>query len=136
METVFSRINRLDFFDRVVAGLEDDNDIRSLCNLMLSKLVVMDPDETMRRLDAIATVYRVVLSTKLKEGAVKQDVEKQVETTKGILRVTLLLHDKISTADAQGRAGGNAVWRQYWDWVTKEFAPQIKTLKEESKEMH
>jgi cullin-associated NEDD8-dissociated protein 1 len=135
METVFSRINRLDFFDRVVAGLEDDNDIRSLCNLMLSKLVIMDPDETMRRLDAIANVYRVVLSTKLKEGAVKQDVEKQVETNKGILRVTLLLNERISAADAQGRAGGNTVWRQYWDWVTKEFSPQLKTLKEESKEL-
>jgi cullin-associated NEDD8-dissociated protein 1 len=134
METVFSRTNRIDFFDRVVAGLQDDNDIRSLCNLMLSKLAVMDPDETLRRLDSIATAYRAVLSTKLKEGSVKQDVEKQAETTKGVIRVSLLLNEKIVAGDAHGRAGGNTAWRMYWELVNTEFALQVKALREESRE--
>ena len=75
--------------------LKDDNDIRQLCNLMVTKLIVIDPDETARRLDAIAEAYRGVLSTKLKENSVKQDVEKQEEANKSILRVTLLLGEKM-----------------------------------------
>lgn len=142
METAFSRINNIDFYDRVVAGLKDDNDIRSLCNLMVSKLMVIDPDETARRLDTIAEAYRAILSTKLKDGAVKQDVEKQEEANKSVLRVTLLLGDRLKTSKAgSGNAAANAsaggtsqVWNAYWEWVNKEFQAPLKKLREESRE--
>ncbi|GKT58462.1 cullin binding protein [Colletotrichum tofieldiae] len=142
METAFSRINNIDFYDRVVAGLKDDNDIRSLCNLMVSKLIVLDPDETSRRLDSIAEAYRAILSTKLKDGAVKQDVEKQEEANKSVLRVTLLLGDRLKGAKgSSGKAAANAnaggasqAWNAYWEWVNKEFQAQLRNLREESKE--
>ncbi|KAJ0292862.1 hypothetical protein CBS470a_002434 [Colletotrichum nupharicola] len=143
METAFSRINNIDFYDRVVAGLKDDNDIRSLCNLMVSKLIVLDPDETARRLDTIAEAYRAILSTKLKDGAVKQDVEKQEEANKSVLRVTLLLGDrhknnKAGSGNAVANAnagGGSQVWNAYWEWVNKEFQASLRSLREESKEV-
>lgn len=136
METAFSRINNIDFYDRVVAGLKDDNDIRQLCNLMVTKLTVLDPDETARRLDAIAEAYRAVLSVKLKDNAVKQDVEKQEEANKSVLRVTLLLGEsmkaKVGNASAvTSNAGPSAVWASYWEWVNKECAAQIKRLMDE-----
>lgn len=144
METVFSRINNIDFYDRVVAGLRDENDIRALCNLMVAKLAVLDPDETGRRLDSIAEAYRGILSTKLKEGAVKQDVEKHTESNKSILRVTLLLQDKlrgtgVGRGDAKAAASGGSgsqVWNGYWDWVVKDFGPQLKVLRDENRELH
>lgn len=161
METVFSRINNIDFYDRVVAGLRDENDIRALCNLMVAKLAVMDPDETVRRLDSIAEAYRAILSTKLKEGAVKQDVEKHTESNKSILRVTLLLQAKLKgtgtgtgagagagasrgdnksapgpTAASGVGVGGSQVWNGYWDWVVKDFATQLKVLREENRELN
>lgn len=141
METAFSRINNIDFYDRVVAGLKDDNDIRQLCNLMVTKLIVIDPDETARRLDAIAEAYRGVLSIKLKENAVKQDVEKQEEANKSILRVTLLLGEKMkavtgNAAAATSNAGVTGVWTGYWEWVNKDFERQLKGLREENKELH
>ncbi|KAI1076117.1 cullin binding protein CanA [Whalleya microplaca] len=160
METAFSRVSSLEFYDRIIAGLGDENDIRSLCNLMLSKLIVIDPEETTRRLDTIAECYRKTLSTKLKDGAVKQEVEKQEEAVKSVLRVTLLLAEKTKTAlpgvsgnaggaggsGAGGGAGGgsaevqhqavqNPVWQQYWEWVNKDFERQLKTLRDENKEM-
>ncbi|KAK6606846.1 TATA-binding protein interacting [Botrytis cinerea] len=98
METAFSRMNILDFYDRIIAGLKDEHDIRSLCNLMLNKLVILDPDETARRLDAIADCFRVTLSIKLKESAVKQEIEKQDDATKSTLRSTLNLHARIPSA--------------------------------------
>ncbi|KAK1673466.1 TATA-binding protein interacting [Colletotrichum godetiae] len=144
METAFSRINNIDFYDRVVAGLKDDNDIRSLCNLMVSKLIALDPDETTRRLDSIAEAYRAILSTKLKDGAVKQDVEKQEEANKSVLRVTLLLGDKLKGAkDGSGKGTANAsaggasqAWNAYWEWVNKEFQAQLRSLREETKTLN
>ncbi|TQV94045.1 hypothetical protein V2A60_002888 [Cordyceps javanica] len=141
METAFSRINHIDFYDRIVAGLKDDNDIRQLCNLMVTKLIVIDPDETARRLDAIAEAYRGVLSTKLKENSVKQDVEKQEEANKSILRVTLLLGEKMkaltgNAGAATSNAGVSGVWTGYWEWANKDFERQLKGLRDENKELH
>ncbi|KAI0833094.1 TIP120-domain-containing protein [Hypoxylon sp. FL0890] len=148
METAFSRVSSLEFYDRIIAGLNDENDIRSLCNLMLSKLIVIDPEETTRRLDAVAECYRKILSTKLRDGAVKQEVEKQEEAIKSVLRVTLLLVEKTKTTlpSASTGAGGmgqgqvqqsvqNPGWQQYWEWVNKDFERQLKVLRDENKEM-
>jgi cullin-associated NEDD8-dissociated protein 1 len=139
METAFTRINNIDLFDRVIAGLKDDNDIRQLCNLMVTKLIVIDPDETTRRLDSIAEAYRGVLSIKLKDNAVKQDLEKQQEANKSILRVTLLLGDKVkamtgNAGAATSNAGAAGVWTGYWDWVNKEYEKELRGLREENKE--
>ena len=136
METAFSRINILDFYDRVIAGLQDDHDIRALCNLMLTKLVVLDQDETSRRLDSIADCFRTILSLKLKDNAVKQEIEKQEEAVKSVLRVTLMLHSGIPNASsAMGtQAGVHQTWRTYWEWVEKDFESQLRSLREESKE--
>ncbi|RDA93010.1 hypothetical protein CP533_0713 [Ophiocordyceps camponoti-saundersi (nom. inval.)] len=129
METAFTRISIVDLYDRVVAGLKDDNDIRQLCNLMVTKLTTLDPDETMRRLEAIADAYRSVLSLKLKDNAVKQEVEKQDEANKSVLRVSLLLGDRLKAA-----ASSNS-WATYWEWVNKEFEKQLRGLRDETKEL-
>ncbi|KAI1263644.1 TATA-binding protein interacting [Xylariaceae sp. FL1019] len=149
METAFSRISSPEFYDRIIAGLDDDNDIRGLCNLMLSKLIVVDPEETTRRLDAIAQCYRKTLSTKLKDNAVKQEHEKQEEANKSVLRVSLRLAEKTKTtvmtpgnsAGISGQqiqsiqASQNPVWQQYWEWINKDFSSQLKSLRDEAKEM-
>ncbi|GAP93478.1 putative TATA-binding protein interacting [Rosellinia necatrix] len=145
METAFSRISSPEFYDRIIAGLDDDNDIRALCNLMLGKLIVIDPNETTRRLDTIAQCYRKTLSTKLKDGAVKQEHEKQEEANKSVLRVSLLLADKTKTtlqnpSNVSGIAGAqiqssNPVWLQYWEWVNKDFDRQLKNLRDEAKDL-
>jgi cullin-associated NEDD8-dissociated protein 1 len=102
---------------------------------MLTKLVILDPDETARRLDAIADCFRTILSVKPKENAVKQEVEKQQEANRSILRVTLLLHGAIpgaaSTMGAQ--AGQHQTWRTYWEWVEKDFERQLQVLREENR---
>ncbi|KAF4974989.1 hypothetical protein FZEAL_8173 [Fusarium zealandicum] len=140
METAFSRINNIDFYDRVVAGLKDDNDIRQLCNLMVTKLITIDPDETTRRLNSIAEAYRAVLSVKLKDNAVKQDLEKQEEANKSILRVTLLLGEKMkamtgNAGAATSNSGASSVWTAYWEWVNKEFEKQLRGLREENSKL-
>lgn len=141
METAFSRVSTIELYDRIVAGLTDDNDIRALCNLMVSKLVYLDADETIRRLDSIADGFRKTLSHKLKDNAVKQEIEKQDEANKAVLRLTLLLGDKLNKAalNTTGGAGGaagaasNQVWTSYWEWVNRDFAGQLKSIRDENK---
>ncbi|KAG5928031.1 hypothetical protein E4U42_001377 [Claviceps africana] len=140
METAFTRINNIDFYDRIVAGLKDDNDIRQLCNLMVTKLIVIDPDETVRRLDSIAEAYKAILSVKLKDNAVKQDVEKQEEANKSVLRVTLMLGDKMKSMTGNAgavtsNAGAAGRWTSYWEWVNNEFDKQLKVLRDEKTEL-
>ena len=134
METAFSRINVVEFYDRVIAGLKDEHDIRSLCYLMLNKLSVMDTDETSRRLDAIAECLRAILSTKLKDNAVKQEIEKQEEAIKGALRISLQLNNAIPGASSGLVAQGSQhqIWRTYWEWIEKDFQESIRAARSET----
>ena len=121
METAFSRISIIDLYDRVVAGLSDENDIRSLCSLMVSKLLYIAPEETTRRLDSIAEAFRKTLSTKLKDTAVKQEIEKQDEANKLVFRTTVLLTDKLKLSSVDKTGASNQVWAAYLEWVRKDF---------------
>ncbi|KAL2075448.1 hypothetical protein VTL71DRAFT_391 [Oculimacula yallundae] len=136
METAFTRLNIVDFYDRIIAGLQDEHDIRSLCNLMLTKLIVLDPEETGRRLDAIANCYRSIISVKLKDNAVKQELEKQEEAIKSCLRVSLLLHASIPGASpgATAQSGQHQIWRAYWEWIEKDYEFQLKSLRDDGKD--
>ncbi|CZT41128.1 related to TBP (TATA-binding protein)-interacting protein TIP120 [Rhynchosporium secalis] len=136
METAFSRLNIVDFYDRIIAGLQDEHDIRSLCNLMLAKLIVLDPEETANRLDAIATCFRQIFSVKLKDNAVKQELEKQEEAVKSCLRVSLLLHASIpgASSGATVQTNPHQTWRTYWDWIEKDYEFQLKSLRDDGKE--
>ncbi|KUI52597.1 Cullin-associated NEDD8-dissociated protein 1, C-terminal part [Cytospora mali] len=129
MEVALSRISIIELYDRIIAGLTDDNDIRALSNLMLSKLAIIDPQETIRRLDTIAEAFRATLSIKLKENAVKQEYEKQEEAARSVLRTTLLVWDKLKGSVSTGQC---QVWTTYWDWVSKDFERQLRQLREEN----
>lgn len=134
METAFPLIPTPDLFDRVIAGLEDEHDIRVLCNLMLTKLIVLDHNETGRHLDLIAERFRTILSFQPKESAVKQELEKVEAASKGVLRVSVLLERMVVK---EGRVMGTSItgdkmiWKAYWDWVRKDFAEAIKRVNEE-----
>ena len=133
MENAYTRINTLDLFDRVLAGIEDEHEIKVLCNLMLTKLIVLEPDETSRRLDLIAERFRVILAYKPKENSVKQEVEKANEASKGALKVTVLLHNAFPSASGPTVNVQGQAWKQYWEWVAKEFKPQVSVVENEVK---
>lgn len=133
MESAYTRINPTDLFDRVVAGLEDEHEIKVLCNLMITKLIVLDPEETNRHLDSIAEFYRAILAYKPKDNAVKQDVEKAMEASKSVLKVTVLLHDAFPTASSSTSNLQARAWKSYWDWVGKEFRTQLQAMQMEVK---
>lgn len=134
MESAYTRINPLELFDRVIVGLEDEHEIRVLCNLMLTKLIVLDPEEMIRRLDSIAERFRAVLSFKPKENAVKQEVEKANEASKGVLKVTVLLNNAFPVAASSSASPQGQGWRAYVEWVAKDFRAQFHAMEQELKD--
>ncbi|KAI8932055.1 hypothetical protein NX059_010944 [Plenodomus lindquistii] len=138
LEKAFTRLSPIevsDFLDRIVAGISDEHDIRVLCNLMLTKLMVIAPDQLHSRLDPIATNFRAVLSIKAKENAVKQEVEKIAEGAKGVLKVSAQLNKQMGTEGGGSQDDPNVrQWAVYWDWVTKEHSAGLKAVTDELKE--
>ena len=138
LETAFSKLAPTDLsdcYDRIVAGISDEHDVRILCNLMLTKLMVLAPTETHQRLEAIAEHFRAVLSVKAKDNAVKQEIEKLQESQKGVVKVSILMNKKLGTESGSGPEDPQIrIWSNYWEWVTKEFAGLLKTAQDEMKD--
>ena len=133
MESAFSRISVSAFYDRVVAGVGDEHEIKILCCLMLTKMITLVPDETVRRLPDVAAAFRAVLSFKPKDNAVKQELEKLGEHNKAICKVALLIKKAFPQETS---AEVNRSWSEFWDWARKEMPIVVKAAEEESKEKY
>ena len=118
-------------FDRILDGIVDDADIRTLCNLMLARLTTIDPDETRRRLSQFAEKFKVVLGAKLKENAVKQEIEKVNEANAAVIRSTLELDKNFPTAATDG-SGEMVIWKGYIEYVKKDFATTVRNIQAET----
>lgn len=116
------------FFDRVQDGVSDDHDIRTLCNLMLSRLSDLDPEETKRRLPALAEQFKKVLEQKPKENAVKQEIEKINEANSAVIRASLDLAKKFPSANTASTDSDLASWRSYMDYMQREFGNIVKQV--------
>lgn len=122
------KIDMLVFYDRIVAGISDEHEIKILCCLVLSKLLVIAPAESARRLDALSAPFRGVLAFKPKENAVKQELEKMVEQQKAVVKVSVSFNKVIGGTET---AGSGRPWKDYFDWLQKEFPTYVKAANEE-----
>ncbi|KAJ5611206.1 hypothetical protein N7510_007925 [Penicillium lagena] len=125
LDTSFSHAHMSELFDRVIAGIDDEQDIRAVSNLMTSKLIALAPEETERHLDALSERYMTVLSFKPKDNAVKQELEKAQEASMGILKITKELSKAYPSAETTGELHK---WKGYMEWVRKTFSVQLATL--------
>lgn len=136
MEIAPTRIDIEKVFDRVIVGVGDEHDIRTLCNLMLIKLMALAPEETVRRLDDIADQFRSVLVIKLKETAVRHEYERTDEAKKGVIKVSLELN-KVFPAEAGSAASGAIIGRPKWsdllDHIRKEHGTLLKDVEKETR---
>jgi cullin-associated NEDD8-dissociated protein 1 len=117
-------------FDRILDGITDDADIRTLCNLMLARLTVLDPEETRRRLSPLAEKFKVVLGIKLKENAVKQEIEKANEANAAVIRTSLELDRNFENAAGEAAGGEMVGWKGYIEMVRKEFAAVVRAIQQ------
>jgi cullin-associated NEDD8-dissociated protein 1 len=129
LDSAFARAHITEFFDRILAGIEDEQDIRTLCNLMTAKMINIAPEETQRNLDSLSEHYRIVLSIKPKDNAVKQELEKAQEASLGILKISRELDKAFPTSDSSGE---HLKWNSYMDWIRKTFGAQLRVLDSDS----
>ncbi|PLB47544.1 TATA-binding protein-interacting protein [Aspergillus steynii IBT 23096] len=125
LDTAFSLTHVSEFFDRILAGIDDEQDIRTISNFMTSKLITLAPEETQRYLDALSERYSTVLSFKPKDNAVKQELEKAQEASNGVLKITRELSKAFPNAEA---SADHHKWKAYMEWTRKSFASQLKSL--------
>ncbi|KAK4057022.1 hypothetical protein OIO90_001922 [Microbotryomycetes sp. JL221] len=85
-----------EFLDRVVAGLKDEEEVKKLCYLMLTKLSHLTPLAVSNRLDDTVPSFTETLQTTLKENSVKQDLERLAELQKAALRCMIVLQKRSS----------------------------------------
>ncbi|KJX95093.1 cullin binding protein CanA [Zymoseptoria brevis] len=118
------RLDMSAFYDRIVAGVADEHEIKILCCLVLGKLVTLAPIESSRRLEPLAQQFRLVLAFKPKDNAVKQELEKLAEQQKAVVKVSAAFNK------ALGNDSDSRTWKEYYEWVGKDF-PQLRKAAEE-----
>lgn len=125
MDTAFSSLPVAEFYERVIAGVGDEHEIKILCCLMLTKLIAIAPVETSRNLEKFAEAFRAVLIFKPKDNAVKQELEKLQEHNKAILKVMAQMNKAFPSEASECRP-----WQEVVEWAKKEH-PQASRLAEE-----
>jgi len=115
------------FYDRIVAGISDEHEIKILCCLVLGKLLVLSPSESVRRLESLAQQFRTVLNIKPKENAVKQELEKLTEQNKAVIKVTVAFNKSLSFDGSNE----HRAWKDYYDGCMKGFPVLVKAAEDE-----
>ncbi|KAI8644343.1 armadillo-type protein [Parasitella parasitica] len=86
LSTCLDKIDVYGFLDRIRAGLDDQHDIKMLACLMLIRLSKVAPTAVSSRLDDIIEPFKAILDFKMRSNAVKQEVEKNQELIRAVLR--------------------------------------------------
>ncbi|KAJ1350296.1 Cullin-associated NEDD8-dissociated protein 1 [Parelaphostrongylus tenuis] len=99
LESCLEKLEIFEFINYVENGLKDmHHDIRLISYLMLIKLAQLSPNQLVQRLDKICESLKAQLQIKPKNNAVKQEIDKQEELKRAVIRVVLALQ-KIPDAD-------------------------------------
>jgi cullin-associated NEDD8-dissociated protein 1 len=105
LENLFAAIDNVkEFVAKVVKGLDDQHEIKVLCSLMLSRLAGAAPLETqncitelelclMLDLEEITPKFSAMLniSARDKDSVTRQDIEKQIEMRRSVIRTSVAL---------------------------------------------
>jgi len=86
LDTCLDRVNVPAFIANLVDGLKDQYDIKTLAHLMLIRLAALAGPALLEGLDQLVEPLRATVATKPKEGAVKQEVERNEELIRSSLR--------------------------------------------------
>ena len=87
LDTCLTQLALDDFVQHVLRGVTDDADeIKKLAYLMLARLVELAPAAVSPRLDETVPAFQQTLQAKLKDTAVKQEVERLEDVQKAAVR--------------------------------------------------
>ena len=99
LDTCLDRVNIPNFITSLVDGLKDHYDIKMLADLMLIRLSSLAGPALLESLDQLVEPLRSAIGTKPKEGAPKQDVERNDELIRSTLRAVAAI-TKVPNAES------------------------------------
>jgi cullin-associated NEDD8-dissociated protein 1 len=109
----------------VHSGLKDEPEIRKLALLSLEKAIDLHPPATiMPLLPAFVDPFKTIAAAKPREQAVKQEIERIEEGTKGVIRVALEVQRKFPD-------GVGVEWAEWWSSLRSEMAGVVRQVEEE-----
>ncbi|KAK9450583.1 armadillo-type protein [Limtongia smithiae] len=105
-------------FDRAMAGLDDDHDVKVVSCVTIGKISETNTGVVAAKLDVIASKFTDLLNTKPKETAIKQEFERHSEIIRRVLRTTQEIQAALTSAESKGKtypSGGSsdAKWVKY-----------------------
>jgi len=86
LDSCIDRLELSTFITNLNDGLKDNVDIKTLCHLMLIRLAQYAPVALVEGLSALVEALRATVTTKVNEGAVKQQIERNEEMIRSALR--------------------------------------------------
>ncbi|KAI9483260.1 MAG: armadillo-type protein [Benjaminiella poitrasii] len=91
LSTCLDKIDVYGFLDHIRAGLDDQHDIKMLAYLMLIRISKVAPTAVAQRLNNLVEPFKATLDFKMRSNAVKQEVEKNQELIRAVLRCIIAL---------------------------------------------
>lgn len=98
LEVCLDRLNIHTFISHLVDGLKDHYDIKMLCHLMLVRLAHTTGPALVEGLDILVEPLRTTVTTKVKDNAVKQELERNEELIRSALRAIVAI-SKLENTD-------------------------------------
>ncbi|KAK9359781.1 armadillo-type protein [Lipomyces starkeyi] len=104
--------------ERAIAGLDDDHDVKITSCVILGKIAETDASVVATKLDMLAKKFTDVLSLKLKETAIKQEVEKHGELQRRAIRTSQQIQAAFAAAEKSADAASastemSPAWAKY-----------------------
>ncbi|GAA5941561.1 uncharacterized protein JCM15063_001621 [Sporobolomyces koalae] len=90
-ETCFQEIDVEPFLARVLAGLNDEEEIKKICYILIVKLAQASPDIVAIHLDETVPPFTEPFNFVMKDNSTKQDAERSIEQQKSITRCVAVL---------------------------------------------
>ncbi|BGP09967.1 hypothetical protein JCM10049v2_005845 [Rhodotorula toruloides] len=97
LDTCLKEIDLQAYLSQVISGLSDEDEVKKLCYVMLTKLAHVAPTAVSQRLDETVPAFTETLGIVLKDNAVKQEAERTLELQKSAIR-TLAVLNRISSS--------------------------------------
>ncbi|GFZ51807.1 hypothetical protein JCM24511_09575 [Saitozyma sp. JCM 24511] len=123
LATCFNRIDLPTFTDRVMAALQDVNEIKVLGLMLLLRLGQLAPTTVVPRLDDAAEPLKIIMKdVEVKDDTVKQDLERKEEMQRSALRTAVPLYRMSTPQQAPafhhfvGGLLASQQWKDYRDY--------------------
>eukprot|EP01121_Diplochlamys_sp_Union-15-3_P014419 TRINITY_DN458_c0_g2_i1.p1 TRINITY_DN458_c0_g2~~TRINITY_DN458_c0_g2_i1.p1 ORF type:complete len:262 (+),score=47.75 TRINITY_DN458_c0_g2_i1:30-788(+) len=126
LDTCIDQIDFSDYTQQMVSGLTDHYDVKMLNNLILARLASRAGAPLLSGLDKLIEPLRKILNEKLKEGTVKQQVERNEELKRSALRA-------IASVNRIPNVSGNQKWADFMKNTVKQadLADKYATIAKE-----